>query len=86
MDGEPFDAVVLATSSTEAARLARAAQASLPAPEARALDAWATTAEALRFTAIGTVYAQAAPGTPAVLPQPMLARSSWRWSICKPLV
>lgn len=33
VDGEPFDAVVLATSSTEAARLARAAQASsLPAP------------------------------------------------------
>ena len=73
VDGEPFDAVVLATSSTEAARLARAAQASLPAPAARTLDAWATTAEALRFTAIGTVYAQAASGTAAVLPQPMLA-------------
>lgn len=77
VDGALFDAVVLATPSTEAARLARAAQATLPAPEARATAAWATTAEALRFTAIGTVYAQVPAQhispSGATLPEPMLA-------------
>lgn len=74
VDGAPFDAVVLASTSTEAARLVRSAVAALPGPAATALQGWAATAEALRFTAIATVYAQLHP-TPqaAVLAQPMLA-------------
>ncbi|MFY3386570.1 hydroxysqualene dehydroxylase HpnE [Paracidovorax sp. MALMAid1276] len=77
VDGALFDAVVLATPSTEAARLVRVAQPTLPAPDAARAGAWAATAEALRFTAIATVYAQAsAPhigANGAVLPEPMLA-------------
>ena len=74
VDNASFDAVVLATTSTEAARLVRSASATLPGPAAAALQGWAATAEALRFTAIATVYARIHP-TPraAVLAQPMLA-------------
>ena len=77
VDDAPFDAVVLATTSTEAARLvetARAAPTTLQGPESAALQAWARSAQALRFTAIATVYAQTAepPHGPA-LSQPMLA-------------
>ena len=61
VDGEPFDAVLLATPPWEAARLAR--------PFA---PAWAAQAEALRHTAIATVYARA----PGSLPAPMLALRS----------
>lgn len=60
VDGEGFDAVVLAASSTECARLA----------EPHTPD-WARQARALRFEAITTVYAQAPAGWR--LPQPMLA-------------
>lgn len=59
LDGEAFDAVVLACTSTEAARLATAIN-----PD------WAATAAALTFEAITTVYAWA-PG--ARLHAPMLA-------------
>ncbi len=59
-----FDSVVLATHSTEAARLVHAAQCSLPPQEQAAAATWSDTAQALRFTAIGTVYAQA-PALPA---------------------
>jgi len=59
VDGEAFDAVVLACTSTEAARLV--------AP----LDAgWAATAQSLRFEPIVTVYLHS-PGS--ALPAPMLA-------------
>ena len=77
VDDAPFDAVVLATTSTEAARLvetARATPTTLQGPEAAALQAWARRAQALRFTAIATVYAQTAePPHGPVLSQPMLA-------------
>lgn len=59
VDGEAYDAVVLATSPVEAARLA--------APTAAA---WAQTAAALRYEPIVTVYARAAG---LRLPFPMLA-------------
>ena len=77
VDDAPFDAVVLATTSTEAARLvltAHTAHPTLQGPEAAALQAWARKAQALRFTAIATVYTQTSAlpqGT--VLSQPMLA-------------
>ncbi|MFZ2856809.1 hydroxysqualene dehydroxylase HpnE [Acidovorax sp.] len=74
VDDLPFDAVVLATTSTEAARLALTAHSTLPGPEAAALHAWADSAQALRFTAISTVYVQApAPTQGHLLSRPMLA-------------
>jgi squalene-associated FAD-dependent desaturase len=77
VDDTPFDAVVLATTSTEAARLvetAHAAPTTLQGPESAALQAWARRAQALRFTAIATVYAQTAePPHGLALSQPMLA-------------
>ncbi|MBZ8139769.1 phytoene dehydrogenase [Rubrivivax gelatinosus] len=57
VDGEPFDAVVLASSAAEAARLAAAIDAR-----------WSATAAALRYEPIITVYLDA-PG--AALPWPM---------------
>lgn len=60
VDGEPFDAVVLAASSVECARLA-----------ASHAPAWAEQARALHFEAITTVYAQGSPSLQ--LPQPLLA-------------
>jgi hydroxysqualene dehydroxylase len=59
VDGEPFDAVVLATPPGEAARLARGA-----AP------GWAASAEALRYRPIVTVYVRS-PGTRLI--EPMLS-------------
>jgi squalene-associated FAD-dependent desaturase len=59
LDGETFDVVLLACSSTEAARLAAPLNA-----------AWAATTEALHFEAITTVYAWAQDARLAV---PMLA-------------
>ena len=77
VDDTPFDAVVLATTSTEAARLvltAHAAHPTLQGPEAAAFQAWARKVQALRFTAIATVYAHlATPRQGTVLSQPMLA-------------
>ncbi|MDB5894310.1 MAG: desaturase, partial [Rhodoferax sp.] len=58
----PFDAVVLACPSWEAAKLVRNANLAGTAP-------WLEKAEALRFEAITTVYATSATG----LAQPMLA-------------
>ena len=74
VDGEAFDAVVLATGSTEAARLVR--EATVPARERPALDAWAGQAQALRFGAIATVYAELPQAPGVVLPSPMLALRS----------
>lgn len=62
VDGEPFDAVLLATTPVEAARLAQ--------PHA---TTWAAAAAALRYEPIVTVYAQS-DGTR--LPHPMLALAS----------
>ncbi|QPF74945.1 NAD(P)-binding protein [Roseateles sp. DAIF2] len=59
VDGEDFDAVILACSATEAARLAAPL-----APD------WAAQARALRFEPIVTVYLES-PGS--ALPAPMLA-------------
>ncbi len=59
IDGEAFDAVVLATTPTEAARLAEAT-----APE------WSQVAAALRYEPIVTTYLR---GTGTRLPEPMLA-------------
>ncbi len=72
VDGEPFDAVLLATGSHEAARLAAAAETP-PTSHTPALQAWAASAQALRHGAIATVYAEL-PGAPAaLLARPMLA-------------
>lgn len=68
VDGEPFDRVVLATTSTEAARLVHAAAPGTSHGDG--LRAWAATAAALRFESITTVYAWAQE---ARLPAPMLA-------------
>jgi len=59
VDGEPFDAVVLACTSVEAARLT-----------AGLAPAWSTTAQGLGFEPIVTVYLHS-PGS--ALPSPMLA-------------
>ncbi len=78
VDGMPFDAVVVATTSTEAARLVAAAADTAPTRPAAAMRAWAATAAALRFTAIATVYARAAGPLPPALAGnvPMLALHS----------
>lgn len=73
VDGASFDAVIWATGPKAAAQAMAAAAAHCPAPLATALDAWATSAQALQFEAITTVYAHA-PG--ARLPAPMLALHS----------
>lgn len=71
-----FDAVVLATHSAEAARLAHdlAERTSLP-DERTVLSRWADTAQALQHTAIGTVYAYTRTTATGghTLPQPMVA-------------
>lgn len=69
VDGEPFDAVLLATSSHEAARLVAGAKADQPP----ALQAWAASAQALRFGAIATVYAELPSASGPLLARPMLA-------------
>lgn len=61
VDGEVFDAVVLSTPSTEAARLVQASGVEA--------QAWLRDADALGFEAIATVYATGGPA----LPLPMLA-------------
>ncbi|MDZ7938541.1 MAG: hydroxysqualene dehydroxylase HpnE [Rhodoferax sp.] len=70
VNGQHFDAVLWATSSSNAASaLIETAQAA-PETIANSLRAWAETAQALRFEAIATVYTYAPS---AHLPQPMLA-------------
>jgi squalene-associated FAD-dependent desaturase len=68
VDGQACDAVLLACSSVEAARLVESAAGS--SPQATALQGWARTASALHFEAITTVYAWSPQ---ARLPAPMLA-------------
>jgi squalene-associated FAD-dependent desaturase len=74
VDGDTFDAVLLATPSTEAVRLARSAQAAIrDTAAAAAMRDWITQAEALRHLPITTVYAQLPGAAGPVLPRPMLA-------------
>lgn len=74
VDGEPFDAVLLATSSTEAARLVSQCAQSAPYALTVQMCDWAASAQALRFEAITTVYAQGTPHADGrLLPEPMLA-------------
>jgi hydroxysqualene dehydroxylase len=73
VDGEAFDAVILATSaSSSALALMNSASIALESV-AKKMRQWATTCQALRFEAIATVYAWAAN---ARLTQPMLALRS----------
>jgi hypothetical protein len=70
LDGQAYDRVIWATSASNAAlALVEYAQAA-PDSIANALRDWATTATAIRFEAITTVYAWAPT---ARLPHPMLA-------------
>lgn len=73
----PFDGVVLATASAEAARLVSHTAQTAPFDLTVALCDWAGCAQALRFQAITTVYAQAtAPASGKLLSAPMLALRS----------
>ncbi len=73
VNGQPFDAVIWATSSSNAAlSLVESAQTA-PETIAPQMQTWAATAQALQFEAIATVYAHAAN---ARLSQPMLALRS----------
>ncbi len=72
VDGQAFDAVLLAAGSAEAARLAAGAETG--AGEQARLQAWAQQARGLAFGAIATVYVHAPPpGAGPLLPSPMLA-------------
>jgi squalene-associated FAD-dependent desaturase len=73
VQGEPFDAVILATSASEAARALDGIAAVATESVAIQLRPWAETTRTLQFEAIATVYAWA-PG--AALPQPMLTLRS----------
>jgi squalene-associated FAD-dependent desaturase len=68
-----FEAVILATSSTESARMLTYCAIAAPKLIALKMQAWADLADKLSFEAITTVYAWA-PG--AALPHPMLALRS----------
>ena len=71
VDGQVFDAVLWATSSSVASQVL--GQARGDGSTARALRTWATQAADLHFESIATVYVQAGD---ARLPQPMLALRS----------
>lgn len=72
VNGQPFDGVVLATTSAEAARLALTAAPGLHATRS-ACEHWAGLADALPHTAIATIYAQQLAAVPRTLPAPMVA-------------
>lgn len=71
--GDCFDAVILATPACESVRLLEKSAPAAPAPIAAKIGHWTEVSRALRFEAIGTVYAWAAG---AVLAQPMLTLRS----------
>jgi len=73
VDGEPFDAVILAVTSSQAAHLLAATTRSASDAMAKQLHSWTQTANALQFEAITTVYAW---GPTASLRAPMLALRS----------
>jgi hypothetical protein len=70
LDGQAFDRVVWASSASNAALALVEYASSAPESIASDLRSWSTTASALRFEAIATVYAWAPQ---ARLPHPMLA-------------
>lgn len=78
VEGEHFDAVLLATPSAEAARLAGQAADTLPGMQrAAALRQWAASAAGLAHTAIATVYARTADPAQRLAPAlPLLALRS----------
>ena len=65
LDGEAFDAVLLACPASEAARL-------VPSAASAVLQAWAHRAAALHFAAIATVYLELPSAHGPLLAQPML--------------
>ncbi len=75
VEGEPFDALVLAVSASESARILMASSLEAEESMRSRMTEWASKAAALRFQAIATVYAQASSswGTKPLLPRPMLA-------------
>lgn len=73
VDEQLFDIVILASASTEAARLLADAAPHAPAALAISMRRWGDVAHALPFEAITTVYAW---GQGASLPHPMLALRS----------
>ena len=77
VDGSLFDATILATASTESARLVSQCAQTAPFTMAVPLCDWAAGAQALRFEAITTVYAQGSAGPDGhTLSAPMLALRS----------
>ncbi|WNO04066.1 hydroxysqualene dehydroxylase HpnE [Rhodoferax mekongensis] len=70
VNGEAFDAVIWATSSSNAASALMESAQAAPETIADSLRQWSTTAEALRFEAIATVYSYAPD---AALSRPMVA-------------
>lgn len=70
VNGEAFDAVIWATSSSNAASALMESAQTAHETIAASLLQWSTTAEALRFEAIATVYAYAPD---AALSRPMVA-------------
>ncbi|GKS93827.1 hydroxysqualene dehydroxylase HpnE [Acidovorax sp. SUPP2825] len=80
VDGEAFDTAVLALPSSDAARLVAACAGSEQAAPRKelcsALYDWAAVAQAMRFTAIATVYARVPGAQGPVLESPMLALRS----------
>ena len=70
LDGQAYDRVIWATSSSNAALALVEYASSAPEKIANSLRAWAATASAMRYEAIATVYAWAPQ---ARLPHPMLA-------------
>lgn len=73
VQGELFDAVILATSATESTRVLQQSAKTMTAASADSTRHWRHIAQALPFEAITTVYAWAADAT---LDQPMLALRS----------
>lgn len=73
VNGESFDAILLAASASESARLLVESAPTAPDLIANSMTSWATSAQALRYEAITTVYAW---GHNARLTAPMLALRS----------
>ena len=73
IEDEAFDAVIIATSSSESARMLTQCARAAPEKIAKQMRAWADTATPLAFEAITTVYAWAPNAT---LPHPMLTLRS----------